>query len=246
VAPLDRALVSEQYALVVGGRRDGYTYLGGTVLLVLAVGVAGGCGSSGSDAPASASSIAMPSALESTTVLPFVPPTASVGSTQPTSTDSLASSDGSVRDQAAVVVAAATHRLYRATGMADPPTFDQVNVIDRYGSPSMSGNLEIEPDGRVIDDDVRAAVERALAPSTVAWVDHWADVIGDLSSGEDATHQHVEVLLTFGEPMLDEQRATIVLDLVCGTLCGDGTTYVLDWSDAQGWTVTGTTRGWLA
>jgi hypothetical protein len=154
-------------------------------------------------------------------------------------TSPAATADGSVRDVAAIVVAVATHRLYGATGMSGAPTVDRVNVIDRYGTPSVGGNLEVGPDSGVILEHVRAAVDRALAPAAVAWVGHWAQVIDDLSPS-------VEVLLTFGEPVFGEHQATIVVDMVCGTLCGEGMTYTLDWSDVQGWTVTDTNRGWVA
>jgi hypothetical protein len=214
------------------------------MLLVLAAAICGACGSAASDAAASSSSVATPTSLVTTSVSMSVPPTTMVaGPTQPTSSDSLAP-DGAVPGEADVVVAAAIHRLYRATGMADPPTVDEVRVIDRYGQSSSSAYLE--PGGRVIDEDVRTAVEQALAPSAVEWVDDSTDVMGDLASVEDGTHQDIVVLLTFGEPMIDGQQATIAVDMLCGLLCGSGTTYTLERSDAEGWTVTSTTEGWVA
>ena len=128
--------------------------------------------------------------------------------------------------------------------MADPPLVDQVKVIERYGTSSEGSYLE--PVGPVIVEDVRAAVEQALAPSVVAWVGSSTDVIDELVSVEDGTHQDVVVLLTFGEPVINGRQATIVVDMLCGGTCGSGTTYTLESSDAAGWTVTTTTQNWVA
>ena len=146
--------------------------------------------------------------------------------------------------EADVVVAAAIHRLYGATDMADPPMVDQVKVIDRYGTSSEGSYLE--PTGRVIGEDVRAAVEQALAPAAVAWVGGPTDVVDELASVEDGTHQDVVWLLTFGEPVIEGRQAMIVVDMLCGGTCGSGRTYTLESSDAAGWTVTSTTEGWVA
>lgn len=191
-------------------------------LVLIAVGFCGACGSAPNDGSTPAS----------VTVITQAPSTSASGPPQ------------TMAGEADVVVAATIHRLYRATGMEDPPVVDQVKVTERYGT-SVDGSF-LEPDGRMIGEDVRAAVERALAPSVVAWVGSPNDVMDELVSAEDGTHQGIVWLLTFGEPMIDGRQATIVVDMVCGWTCGRGSTYTLESSDTAGWTVTSTTEGWVA
>jgi hypothetical protein len=212
--------------------------------LLVAAAIGGACDSASTDDRAEASSVAMPTSLLTTMASTSVPRTTPVTvTTQPMSSAS-AVADAAAPGEADVVVAALIHRLYRASGMPDPPTVDRVNLLGRYGRQASGGYLIA--DGSVISEDVRVAVEEALRPSAVTWVSDSNVVIEDLTSAEDSTHPEVELLVTIGVPVIVEHGATILVDVVCGILCGSGETYTLNWSEREGWTVTDAIRGWVA
>ena len=213
-------------------------------LLLAAVGFCGACGAASNEGRASTSSVATPTSLVTTSVSTPALPAISVTITAQAPPTNSSTSQRTLAGEADVVVAAAIHRLYGSTGVADTPMVDQVKVIERNGT--SSENSYLEPVGRVIGEDVRAAVEQALAPSVVAWVGSSTDVTDELASVDDGTHQDVVWLLTFGEPVIEGRHATIVVDMLCGGTCGSGRTYALESSDAEGWAVTSTTDGWVA
>jgi hypothetical protein len=99
-----------------------------------------------------------------------------------------------------------------------------------------------------MDSTAREAVERSLAPATVMWFHTPDAILGDpAATGQYPTKEDIGLILTFGAPEVDGPRATIVSEMWCGMLCGDGTTFTLERSDTGDWLVTGTTgEGWNA
>ena len=115
--------------------------------------------------------------------------------------------------------------------------FDRVNIVDRYGTPTADGFLEFGPDSSLIEPEVRAAVEQALKPMSVTWVGSSSEVIG--TGQEIPSYQDVGPVLTLGTPNVDGDQAEITTGLWCGDLCGTGGTYGLEWTESEGWVITG-------
>ena len=84
----------------------------------------------------------------------------------------LGTSDVAAGEDAAVVAAAAVARMGPYNGFGSGGyRFELINVVRYYGTPDRNGFLHTTSASAVIDADVRAAVEQALAPSQVVWVD---------------------------------------------------------------------------
>ena len=136
-----------------------------------------------------------------------------------------------------IVAAAALARLTKDNSFGGASVFDRVNIIDRYGTPTADGFLEFGSDNPLIGPEVRAAVEEALKPMSVTWVSSSSDVIG--TGQEIPSYQDVGPVLTLSAPNVDGEQAEITTGLWCGGLCGAGGTYGLEWSESEGWVITG-------
>lgn len=201
-------------------------------MYLLAVSLLGGCGSPAAgtqpDAPVSLVSVPAQTGASSSTEPPSTRPTTIATSSEPTSTT----------PEIDIVAAAAVARLTKDNSFGGSAVFDRVNIVDRYGSPTSDGFLDVGSDSPVIDAEVRAAVEQALAPASVTWVGNLSDVIG---TGPDLpTYEEVGAVLTLSSPIVDGKQAAITTGLWCGGTCGAGGTYTLEWTESQGWRVTGT------
>jgi hypothetical protein len=128
--------------------------------------------------------------------------------------------------------------LTKDNSLGEAAVLDRVNIVDRFGSPTSDGFLDVRSDSPVIEAEVRAAIEQALAPMSVTWVGSLSDVIG---TGQNLpTYQEVGAVLTLSSPIVDGEQAAITTGLWCGGTCGAGGTYTLEWTQSQGWLVTGT------
>lgn len=115
--------------------------------------------------------------------------------------------------------------------------FELINVVRYYGTPDRNGFLHTTSASAVIDADVRAAVEQALAPSRVVWVDDASAVIGN--GPMLPTSREVGAVLTIAAPDIDGSSARITTGMWCGGTCGTGGRFVLRKTDGA-WSVTGT------
>jgi len=141
--------------------------------------------------------------------------------------------------QIEIVATASLARLTTDNSFGGAPVFDRVNIVSRYGNPTQDGLLEFGSDSSVIGPEIRAAVEQALAPMSVTWVDSSADVIG---TGQDIpTYEEVGPVLTLGTPTVNGDEAEMTTGLWCGGTCGAGGTYTLEWTETNGWQITGMT-----
>jgi hypothetical protein len=185
-------------------------------MCIAALGLLVACGSPSSDSPAAGA-----------------PSTAS-----PTATDANRSAPSASTAEADIVVAAAIARLTMDNSFGGTVVFDRVNIVDRYGAERGAGFLEVHAGSAVIGTDVRTAIEHGLAPTVVAWVGDLADVVG--TGPEIPSYEEVGAVLTLGSPNVDGSRATITTGLWCGSLCGIGGEYTVEWTESQGWQITGT------
>ena len=72
---------------------------------------------------------------------------------------------------------------------------------------------------------------------SVTWVGNLSDVIG---TGQDLPrYEEVGAVLTLSSPIVHGVQAAITTGLWCGGTCGAGGTYTLEWTEPQGWLVTG-------
>ena len=122
-------------------------------------------------------------------------------------------------DEPAIVAAAAVARLtdQRLGGDA---VLDRVNIVERYGTPNSDAMLDVGSDSPQMGTDVRTAVEHALAPMVVTWVDSINDVIG--TGQEIPAYEEVGLVLTLSRPIIDGRQAVITTERWCGGTCGSG------------------------
>lgn len=136
-----------------------------------------------------------------------------------------------------IVAEASLARLTKDNSFGGASVFDRVNIVDRYGTPTEDGFLEFGSDSPMIGPEVRTAVEESLQPIPVTWVSSTSDVVG---TGQDIpSYQEVGPVLTLGAPNIDGDQAEITTGLWCGELCGTGGTYGLEWTESEGWVITG-------
>jgi hypothetical protein len=104
--------------------------------------------------------------------------------TQPSSTppSSAVSTQPAMRTDAPAIVAAAAVARLTEKRFGGSAAFNRVNIVERYGAPSSDGMLDVGSDSPLIGAGVRTAVEHALAPLVVTWVDSINDVTG---TGQD-------------------------------------------------------------
>ena len=126
--------------------------------------------------------------------------------------------------------------------------FALINVVGVYGTAASPGMLRTTPSSAPIGVEVRAAVEKALAPSRVVWVESQAAVVGSGPMLPTAfpTAREVGAVLTIGVPDIDGGTAKVTTAMWCGLTCGTGGRFVLRKRD-DAWSVTGTEGGgWIA
>lgn len=125
--------------------------------------------------------------------------------------------DGTTDTDAALVAAAANHRVRMANGSGTPNALSSVAILDTFGIPDADGLLGPAPGAVSVPDDVRRAIELELGPITVRWVATASDVATEPSATWD--EQPPTALLTLSEPVLDGATATVISDLRCGPGC---------------------------
>jgi hypothetical protein len=188
-----------------------------------------GCGPATTSQPDEAGSsqdeTAQPDGLAPTTSQPAAPLT------------NVASELSSEQTEIDIVATASLARLTTDNSFGGAPVFDRVNIVDRYGTPTPDGFLQFGPDSSLIEPEVRAAVEQALKPMSVTWVGSSSEVIG--TGQEIPSYQDVGPVLTLGTPNVDGDQAEITTGLWCGDLCGAGGNYGLEWTESEGWLITG-------
>jgi hypothetical protein len=184
-----------------------------------------GCGPATSTGEANSSRVetAQPDELSSATSALAVPLT------------TVESGSSGERSEIDIVATASLARLTKDNSFGGADVFDRVNVVDRYGTPTQDGFLEFGPDSALIGPEVRAAVEQALTPISVTWVDGLSDVVG---TGQKLPTEE-DVWLTLSSPIVAGDRAEITTGLWCGSLCGVGGAYGLEWTESTGWFITG-------
>ena len=139
-------------------------------------------------------------------------------------------------DEAPIVAAAARVRLTTDNSYGGTVVFDRVSAIGQYARPTPDGFLHEEPGNPMIGDNVRRAIEQAVAPATVTWVRNLADAIGTDPANRPPD---VEAVLTLAAPEIDGGSAIVVSNLWCGGVCGVGGSHALKRAPDGTWTVTG-------
>lgn len=137
-----------------------------------------------------------------------------------------------------IVAAAAVARLTKDNSFGGSIVFDHVNIVNRYGSLTSDGFLDVGSHNPLIGADVQAAIEQALLPMAVSWVRSLSAVIG--TAQDIPTYEEVGPVLTLSTPNVAGNHATITTGLWCGDQCGAGGTYTVQRTEPQGWAVTGT------
>jgi hypothetical protein len=142
-------------------------------------------------------------------------------------------------DQSAIVAVAATQRLRSGSAGVSK---SRINIVERFGR-FISGGLVV-PDsaGELIDDQTRLAVEHAVAPGVVTWVDS----VDSVTDNGALSAQDVGVVLTITPPTINGTSAEVGTALWCGNVCGEGSTYLLERSGPDGWRVTGSRDEFVA
>jgi len=163
----------------------------------------------------------------------------SVGSSSaaPALTTSAVADSAADARSAIVAVAAAERVLSSSAGV----TKSRINVVERFGQ--FSGGLVVpDSNGELIDHQTRIAVEHALAPGVVTWVDS----VDSVTDNGALSAQDVGVVLTITPPTISSTTAEVGTALWCGNVCGEGSTYLLERSGPDGWRVTGSRDEFVA
>ena len=137
-----------------------------------------------------------------------------------------------------MIVAAVVRRVHTDNSFGGEDVFDRLNIVQRLGDATGDGMVNVGEHSVLIDADTRLAIEQALAPAVVTWVDSTSAVIGDAQQIPDAAE--VGAILTIAAPKIDGDRATITTGLWCGGTCGTGGTHTLKRTSGT-WNVTGAT-----
>jgi hypothetical protein len=135
-------------------------------------------------------------------------------------------------------------RVTRDNSFGGQDVFGEIKVVDRLGTANR-GMVEVGDDSPALSDAERAAVERALAPRTVVWVESLRAVIGP---GPPPTSMpDLGAVLTLAMPEIDGDDAVMTSTLWCGALCGIGGSHTLHRGSSGAWAVTGTEGpSWIA
>ena len=142
------------------------------------------------------------------------------------------------------VLAAAV--LWRATVGNSWDTADRFRyfyIVERVGRVGADGFITDTDSGRVLGDEQRAAIEAALAPRRVEWVESWDAVVDEEAT---TTLPGDRAIITVAEPMIDGARAEVATELWCGFDCAIGSTSVLEQSADGDWTVTDQLGGYIS
>jgi hypothetical protein len=127
-------------------------------------------------------------------------------------------------DEPAIVAAAAVARLTDES-FGGSAALNGVNIVERYGATSADGMLDVGSGGPLIDAGVRTAVEDALAPVVVTWIEKLEDVMG---TDQVPADEGDWVILRLSRPVIDGTRAVITTERYCGWDCGNGGALNLD------------------
>lgn len=123
---------------------------------------------------------------------------------------------------------------------------DPVSVRDTLGmGDEQDAHIDLEHrDARPLTAGERAAVEAALSPAQVEWIDRaHAD---ELERRQLDSPPPQFTVLTLTVPRTSVDTVTVTASVWCGGLCGTGSTFVLSREDGA-WIVTGTIGdSWVA
>ncbi|MEZ5259633.1 MAG: hypothetical protein R2705_22950 [Ilumatobacteraceae bacterium] len=114
--------------------------------------------------------------------------------------------------------------------------FDPVYVFDHYGRARGFGLVEIPDDAPAMLPETKTAIERALDPAEVIWVER----VGEVASGDRTTElpESTGAVLKIAPPRWADGSAYVTIELYCGPVCGVGGTARLE-SGQDGWEVVG-------
>ena len=142
-----------------------------------------------------------------------------------------------------VLAAAAAFRATESNSFGDSDYFTTVYVVERLGEADDVGFITFADTAPLITDVQRCAIEAALEPRTVVWVDGLEAVIGT-EPPVTVPDRHAVVMLA--EPVIDGPRAEVGTELWCGMVCGIGSTLVVERSGSGEWIVTGELGGFVS
>lgn len=148
---------------------------------------------------------------------------------EPTTT--ISAEDSAAADRAAILAAAAVDRLHSVS-----LEFDEIAIVESVGESGPDAMVVFGDDDAAITDGERAAVEAALAPVRVRWVATKSDPALQAATAAG----QVDALVTFSDPTVEGDEATISSDIVCGApaaLCGQGGGVTLDRQPDGTWRV---------
>ncbi len=169
---------------------------------------------------------------------PTAKPSGESSSVVPTLATSVVA-DPAAKDRSAIVAVAASERLRSGSaGVTKSP----ISVVERFGRFIAGGLVVPDSAGELIDHQTRLAVERAVAPGVVTWVDS----VDSVTDNGALSAQDVGVVLTITSPTINGTTAEVGTALWCGNVCGEGSTYLLERSGPDGWRVTGSRDEFVA
>ena len=138
-------------------------------------------------------------------------------------------------DDGGVLAAAVLRRATTRDGRTEPDRFSHLYIVERLGRADADGFITGVESGRALTAAERAAVEAALAPRTVEWVESWDAVVDEQAT---TTLPEDRAIVTVAEPLVEGGRAEVSTELWCGYECGIGSTLVLERSPSGDWAVT--------
>jgi hypothetical protein len=142
-------------------------------------------------------------------------------------------------ERASVLAAAVAERVLRDNSMGSSVRFDRVNIVVSLGTPTGSG-VEVTPTSPLLTTEEKAAIQDAVRPTPVTWVESVTQVLGP--PGHDLpTYLEVGAIVTLGIPEIENGSAKVYSELWCGGTCGIGSTYLLERNNSGTWKVTGVT-----
>jgi len=147
------------------------------------------------------------------------------------------SGESLVDDEAAIVVAVVRERLKDPNGPSQPVTPDVVNIVAAYAFASESGFLDQQDEGTPIGPAVRAAVEEALSPAIVGWVENRAEAIAAVGNDQEGAASQIVFVLTLSAPTILGTQAEMTSEMYCGFDCAVGGMYELERDSTDGWYV---------
>ena len=146
-------------------------------------------------------------------------------------------------DDGGVLAAAVLWRATMVDGRSEPDRFSHLYIVERLGRDEADGFITGVESGRALTETERAAIEAALAPRTVEWVQSWDSVVDEQAT---TTLPEDRAIITVAEPLIDDDRAEVTIELWCGYMCATGSTLALEGSPSREWAVTDETVLWVA